>query len=49
MSKHGVAGLTRHLAWEVADHHINVDAVCPGGVLAPLMEQHTSPESRHTR
>ena len=47
VSKHGVAGLTQHLAWEVADHHINVNAVCPGGVLTPLMGQHTSAEFRH--
>jgi len=46
VSKHGVAGLTQHLAWEVADHRITVNAVCPGGVLTPLMEQHTTPEFR---
>ena len=46
VSKHGVAGLTQHLAWEVADHQITVNAVCPGGVLTPLMEQHTSADFR---
>jgi len=46
VSKHGVAGLTQHLAWEVADHNITVNAVCPGGVLTPLMEQHTTAEFR---
>lgn len=46
VSKHGVAGLTQHLAWEVADHQITVNAVCPGGVLTPLMEQHTTAEFR---
>ncbi len=46
VSKHGVAGLTQHLAWEVADHHITVNTVCPGGVLTPLMEQHTTAEFR---
>jgi NAD(P)-dependent dehydrogenase (short-subunit alcohol dehydrogenase family) len=45
-SKHAVAGLTQHLAWELADHRITVNAVCPGGVLTPLMEQHTKPEFR---
>ena len=45
-SKHGVAGLTQHLAWEVADHRINVNAVCPGAVTTPLMVQHTTPELR---
>jgi NAD(P)-dependent dehydrogenase (short-subunit alcohol dehydrogenase family) len=46
VSKHGVAGLTQHLAWEVADHNVTVNAVCPGGVLTPLMEQHTTAEFR---
>lgn len=46
VSKHGVAGLTQHLAWEVADHRITVNTVCPGGVLTPLMEQHTTAEFR---
>jgi len=45
-SKHGVAGLCQHLAWEVADHRINVNVVCPGGVLTPLMEHGTTPEFR---
>jgi NAD(P)-dependent dehydrogenase (short-subunit alcohol dehydrogenase family) len=46
VSKHGVAGLTQHLAWELADHHITVNTVCPGGVLTPLMEEGSSPEFR---
>jgi NAD(P)-dependent dehydrogenase (short-subunit alcohol dehydrogenase family) len=46
VSKHGVAGLTQHLAWEVADSHITVNSICPGGVLTPLMEQHTAPGFR---
>lgn len=37
-SKAGVLGLTRHLAYEVASQGINVNAVCPGPVLTPLME-----------
>jgi NAD(P)-dependent dehydrogenase (short-subunit alcohol dehydrogenase family) len=45
-SKHGVAGLTQHLAWELADSNITVNAVCPGGVLSPLMEANTSSELR---
>ena len=45
-SKHGVTGITQHLAWEVADHHINVNEICPGGVLTPLMEQGSTPEFR---
>lgn len=46
VSKHGVAGLMQHLAWELADAHITVNTVCPGGVLTPLMEAGTTPEYR---
>jgi NAD(P)-dependent dehydrogenase (short-subunit alcohol dehydrogenase family) len=46
VAKHGVAGLTAHLAWELADSHITVNTVCPGGVQTPLMEQGTTPEYR---
>ncbi len=45
-SKHGVAGLAQHLAWELADSNITVNTICPGGVLTPLMEQGTTPEFR---
>ncbi len=48
VSKHGVTGLTNHLAWELADHHITVNAICPGGVLTPLMEHGTTQEFRDT-
>lgn len=48
VSKHGVAGLTQHLAWELADSHITVNTICPGGVLTPLMEENTVPEFRDT-
>jgi NAD(P)-dependent dehydrogenase (short-subunit alcohol dehydrogenase family) len=46
VSKHGVAGLTQHLAWEVADHRITVNSICPGGVFTPLMAQHTTEDFR---
>ena len=45
-SKHGVAGLNQHLAWELADSNITVNTVCPGGVQTPLMEAGTTPEYR---
>jgi NAD(P)-dependent dehydrogenase (short-subunit alcohol dehydrogenase family) len=38
-SKHGVLGLTRSLALEVADRGITVNAVCPGYVETDMMEQ----------
>ena len=46
VSKHGVTGLTNHLAWELADHNITVNAICPGGVVTPLMEKGSTPEFR---
>jgi len=38
-SKHGVLGLTRSLALEVADRGITVNAVCPGYVETDMMGQ----------
>ncbi len=46
VSKYGVVGLSQHLAWELADSHITVNTVCPGGVVTPLMESGTTPEFR---
>jgi NAD(P)-dependent dehydrogenase (short-subunit alcohol dehydrogenase family) len=45
-SKHGVTGLTNHLAWELADSHITVNAICPGATLTPLAEHQSTPEYR---
>jgi len=45
-AKHGVAGLSGHLAWELADSHITVNTICPGGVLTPLAEESSTPEYR---
>lgn len=45
-SKHGGIGLTQHLAWELADSNITVNAICPGATLTPLAEQGTTPEYR---
>ena len=36
-AKHGVIGLTKSLAMEVASHNIHVNAVCPGTVESPML------------
>lgn len=46
VSKHGVTGLTFHLAWELADSNITVNTICPGATLTPLAEEGTTPEYR---
>ena len=38
-AKHGIAGLTRAVALEVAEQGITVNAICPGYVLTPLVER----------
>jgi NAD(P)-dependent dehydrogenase (short-subunit alcohol dehydrogenase family) len=46
VSKHGVTGLTLHLAWELADSNITVNTICPGATLTPLAEEGTTAEYR---
>ena len=38
-AKHGVAGLTKGVALEVAERNITVNAICPGYVRTPLVEK----------
>ena len=38
-AKHGIAGLTKTAALEVAEHGITVNAICPGYVMTPLVEK----------
>ena len=38
-SKAAVISLTRSLAAEWAEHGVNVNAVCPGGVATPMLTQ----------
>lgn len=38
-AKHGIAGMTKTAALEVAEHGITVNAVCPGYVMTPLVEK----------
>ncbi len=43
-AKYGLVGLTRHLAFEVASFGINVNAICPGATMTPLVESKTTKE-----
>ncbi len=38
-AKHGIAGLTKTVALEVAEQGITCNAICPGYVLTPLVEK----------
>jgi 3-hydroxybutyrate dehydrogenase len=38
-AKHGIAGLTKTVALEGAEHGITANAICPGYVLTPLVEK----------
>ncbi|WP_123024238.1 SDR family NAD(P)-dependent oxidoreductase [Mycolicibacterium stellerae] len=42
-AKHGLIGLTRALAVEYTADRLRVNAVCPGGMLTPQLEQFTAP------
>jgi len=37
-AKHGIIGLNKSMAMEVADHNINVNVVCPGTVWTDMMK-----------
>ncbi len=43
-AKHGVVGLTRHIARELGPSHIRVNAFCPGATLTPLVQRATPQE-----
>ncbi len=38
-AKHGIAGLTKTVALEVAEHGITMNAICPGYVWTPLVQK----------
>ena len=38
-AKHGLAGMTKTIALELAEHGVTANAICPGYVLTPLVEK----------
>ncbi|WP_205875597.1 SDR family NAD(P)-dependent oxidoreductase [Mycobacterium camsae] len=44
-AKHGLIGLSRALAVEYTADRLRVNAVCPGGMLTPQIEQFSAPEN----
>ena len=48
-SKAGLLGFTRHLAYEVAPHGINVNAICPARRMTPMYERNADEETRRER
>lgn len=47
-AKHGLLGLTKTVALELAEHGITANAICPGYVLTPLVEKQI-PETARAR
>jgi NAD(P)-dependent dehydrogenase (short-subunit alcohol dehydrogenase family) len=45
-AKYGLVGFSHHLAFELAAHQINVNTVCPGATLTPLVMSKTTEEFR---
>ncbi|MCK3776617.1 3-hydroxybutyrate dehydrogenase [Ensifer sesbaniae] len=45
-AKHGVLGLTKTVALEVAENGITVNSICPGYVLTPLVEKQIPDQAR---
>ena len=44
-AKHGLIGLTRALALEYTADRLRVNAICPGGMLTPQLEQFSAPDN----
>jgi 3-hydroxybutyrate dehydrogenase len=47
-AKHGILGLTKTVALEVAEHGITANAICPGYVMTPLVQEQI-PEQAKSR
>jgi len=45
-SKWGVIGLTKHMAWDLGEHGVRVNAVCPGSTITSLTESSTTEAQR---
>ena len=45
-AKHGIMGLTKTVALEVAENGISVNSICPGYVLTPLVEKQIPDQAR---
>ncbi len=45
-AKHGVVGLTRTVALEAAEHGVTCNAVCPGYVWTPLVDQQVDAQAK---
>lgn len=45
-AKHGVVGFTKVASWEVAEHGVTVNAICPGYVRTPLVEGQIADQAR---
>ncbi|MFN4287244.1 MAG: 3-hydroxybutyrate dehydrogenase [Brevundimonas sp.] len=45
-AKHGVIGLTKTVALEVAQHNITCNAICPGYVMTPIVENQIADQAR---
>lgn len=48
-AKEGLLGFSRHLAYEVASYGINVNVICPGPTLTPMMDEVATPETLRAR
>ncbi|MGM0453504.1 MAG: 3-hydroxybutyrate dehydrogenase [Thermodesulfobacteriota bacterium] len=45
-AKHGMVGLTKVVALEIAEHNITCNAICPGYVKTPLVENQIADQAR---
>ena len=49
VSKHGLGGLTKSMALELAEHGITVNSVAPGEIATPMTGQEDQPPAREQR